>query len=106
LRQEFRKESMEKANESSGKKTPSSRSMKEIMNLILKLNDKLKERISPRKKTKDPEAGETEVVIIIMTSQEEKTAARAKTPARKTEADSDWIQGLCREIEKGACPPK
>ncbi len=80
--------------------------MNEIMNLILKLNDKLKERVSPAKKAKNPEAGNTEVVIIIMTSQEEKKAA-AKPAAPKTPGSgAEWIRGLCREIEKGACSRK
>ncbi len=98
---------MEKANESSGKKTPSSRSMNEVMNLILRLNDKLREKISPRKKGKKLDAGSTEVVIIIMTSQEEKKALPAKKAKAETEtSNSDWIQDLCREIEKGACSRK
>ncbi len=79
--------------------------MNEIMNLILRLNDKLKERVSP-KKAKDLDAGNTEVVIIIMTSQEEKKAASAKAVPKTSTPSSDWIRGLCREIEKGACSRK
>ncbi len=98
---------MEKGNESFGKKKPSSRSMNEIMTLIMKLNDKLKERVSPAKKAKGLEAGDTEVVIIIMTSQEEKKAAPSKTAKPKSSAtDSGWIRDLCREIEKGTCSRK
>lgn len=81
--------------------------MKEIMNLILQLNDKLKERVPPAKKTQGVEAGNTEVVIIIMTSREEKKTAPVKAaPPKNSTSGSDWIRGLCREIEKGACSRK
>ncbi len=80
-------------------KLPSPKSLNELMKLLLKLNTKLREKISPRKKNSPPE--KMDVVIIIMTSQEEKTknVKSAKTGKSQLPKD-DWIKNLIADIEK------
>ena len=56
------------------KETPSPRSMNELMNLIMKLNDKIRQKIllgGKKKDEKDPD--KMEVVIIIVNALEKKT---------------------------------
>ena len=91
-----------KKEEPSGKKAPSAKSMNELINLILKLNEKLRERISPRKKDG---AGE-EIVVIIMTSQEEKKAVSKTRKAPPPAASSAWMQDLFRDIEREGASKK
>lgn len=97
---------MEQFKEPAGKKTPSPKSLNELMNLLMKLNAKLREKISPAME-KDSAPEKVDVVIIIMTNQEEKV--RSPKPARHTKPEStksDWIQDLCAEIERGPQPKK
>ena len=93
---------MENFKEPSGKKSPSAKSIHELMSLLMKLNAKLREKIpSPSKKNMGP--GEMDIVIIIMTSQEEPSRSTKSPRASKPEPPRDeWIQGLCEEIERGA----
>ena len=97
---------MEPFKEPSRKKSPSAKSLNELMNLLMKLNAKLREKISPaHRKEKGP--GKTDVVIIIMSAQEEKSRpARTSRSAKPESPKSDWIQDLCEEIERGACTRK
>lgn len=90
---------MEPIKGSSEGKLPSPKSLNELMELLLKLNNKLREKISSRKKKSSPE--KIDVVIIIMTSQEEKTkmAKAAKTGKSQLPKD-DWIKNLIADIEK------
>lgn len=94
------------SNEKDGKENPSSRSMNELMNLIMKLNDKIRQKIVPGGKKKDEKESEKmEVVIIIVNAVEEKT--RPVKPSRSEKArapKADWIQDLCKEIERGISP--
>jgi len=86
---------------------PSSKSLNELINLLMKLNEKIKEKIAPPSKNKKELRGnKTDVVIIIMTNEEEKAHA-TKTPrsAKAEPVKADWIQGLCEEIEKGHPAP-
>jgi len=87
-------------------KSSSTKSLNELMNLLMKLNAKLREKISPLQK-KGNAPGKMDVVIIIMTHQEEKPKP-IKTP-RHSKPDplkGDWIQDLCDEIEQGIPPRK
>jgi len=97
---------MENFKETSGEKEPSAKSIHELMNLLMKLNAKLREKIpSSRKKNTGP--GKTDMVIIIMTSQEESSRSPKSPRGSKPEPPKDeWIQGLCREIERGAYSEK
>jgi hypothetical protein len=102
----YQRGNMEPFKEPSRKKPPSTKSLNELMNLLMKLNAKLREKISPaQRKEKGP--GKTDVVIIIMSAQEGKS--RPVRASRSTKPDipkSDWIQDLCEEIERGACTRK
>ena len=97
---------MDNFKEPSGEKAPSPKSIHELMNLLMKLNAKLREKIpSSRKKNSGP--GKTDMVIIIMTSQEEFSRSPKSPRESKPEPPKDeWIQGLCREIERGAYSEK
>jgi hypothetical protein len=98
---------MEQFKEPSRKKPPSTKSLNELMNLLMKLNAKLREKISPPAKREENEPGKTDVVIIIMSAQEEKSgSAKTSRRAKPESPKSDWIQGLCEEIERGACTRK
>ncbi|MGB9700529.1 MAG: hypothetical protein ACPL5I_14225 [Thermodesulfobacteriota bacterium] len=85
-------------------KLPSPKSLDELMKLLLKLNTKLREKLSPRKKKAPPE--KMDVVIIIMTSQEEKakTSKAGQTGKRHLPKD-DWIKDLVEDIEKNTSSP-
>jgi hypothetical protein len=94
---------MESFKEPSRKKSPSAKSLNELMNLLMKLNAKLREKIVPaRAKKENGPARATDVVIIIMSAQEEKSRpAKASRPGKPEPLKSDWIQGLCEDIERG-----
>ena len=92
---------MEHFKEPVGKKDSSDKSLDELMNLLMKLNAKLREKIVPSmKKNIAPE--KTDVVIIFMTHQEEKPRSTKTTRHFKPESlKGDWIQDLCDAIEGG-----
>jgi len=93
---------MEPFKEPSRKNSPSNKSLKELMDLLMKLNAKLREKISPAPTKKENGPGKTDVVIIIMSAQEEKSRPpKASRPAKPEPLKSDWIQDLCEEIERG-----
>jgi hypothetical protein len=81
------------------RKDPSARSLNELVDLLLKLNSKIREKISPRSKEETKGAKNTETVIIILNHS---SGAPAKTPRpEKIEAPpNDWVEDLCEEIEK------
>ena len=96
---------MENFKESLGKKTPPAKSVNELMNLLMKLNDKLREKISPVRKKKENELEKTDVVIIIMSNQAERVRSSKTSRTAKTESPQrDWIQDLCQDIERGSHP--
>jgi hypothetical protein len=98
---------MEQFKEHSRKKVPAAKSLDELMNLLMKLNAKLKEKISPPNKKKENGPGKMDVVIIIMSDQVEKPQpAKISRPAKPESPKGDWIQDLCEEIERGPCPRK
>ncbi len=92
---------MDHFKEPAEKKDSSTKSLNELMNLLMKLNAKLREKIAPAKK-KDSAGGKTDVVIIIVTNQEEKPKTTKPPRLSKPEAvKGEWIQDLCDEIERG-----
>jgi len=96
-----RKEAMDHFKEPAEKKDSSTKSLNELMNLLMKLNAKLREKIAPGKK-KDVAGGKTDVVIIIVTNQEEKPkATKAPRLSKPEPVKGEWIQDLCDEIERG-----
>ncbi len=89
---------------SSEGETPSPESLNELMKLLLKLNNKLREKLSPRPKKIVPE--KMDVVIIIMTNQEEKAKAAKNTKSEKRQPPKDdWIKNLIEDIEKNTSSP-
>ena len=97
---------MEPFEEPAGKKNSSAKSLNELMSLLMKLNAKLREKISPSNK-KNIAPGKMDVVIIMITKQEEKP--KSTKTARHSKPDplkGDWIQDLCDEIEQGIPPRK
>lgn len=90
---------MEPIKGSSEGKLPSPKSLNELMKLLLKLNTKLREKLSPHKKKRAPE--KIDVVIIIMTSQEEKSKnPKAAITGKSQLPKDDWIKNLIADIEK------
>ena len=86
--------------ESPGKKAASDKSLNELMELLLKLNARLRENVSPRKGKEEPGAEKMEMVIIILNSS---PARRRPVRAEKPQpAREDWIQDLFAEIERGS----
>jgi hypothetical protein len=83
------------------RKEPSARTLSELVDLLLKLNSKIREKISPRPEKETKGAKNMETVIIILNHS---PGAPAKTPRpEKIEAPaSDWVEDLCEEIEKGS----
>ena len=94
---------MESFKEPSRKKSPSAKSLNELMNLLMKLNAKLREKIAPSRAKKENGPGKTtDVLIIIMSAQEEKSRpSKTSRPGKPEPLNSDWIQDLCEEIERG-----
>jgi hypothetical protein len=89
---EFRKDPGKKGD-------PTARSLRELMELLLKLNSKIRGKISPRPSKEEKAPGNAEMVIIILNQSSEnppKTSRREKPPTR----GDDWIDGLCEEIQK------
>jgi hypothetical protein len=94
---------MEPFRKPSRKESPSAKSLNELMNLLMKLNAKLREKIAPaRAKNENGPGKTTDVVIIIMSAQEDKSRpAKTSRPGKPESLKSDWIQDLCEEIERG-----
>ena len=94
---------MESFKEPCRKKSPSTKSLNELMNLLMKLNAKLREKIAPARERNENGPGKTtDVVIIIMSAQEEKSRpAKSSRPGKPEPLKSDWIHDLCEEIERG-----
>ena len=82
-----------------GKKNPSSKSLNELLELLLKLNAKLREKVSPRRNKDDPGEENMEMVIIIL-SNGPKSAPRASRAEKPAPLKNDWIEELCQEIER------
>ena len=81
------------------KKEPSSKSADELVRLLLKLNAKLRDKLSLSRKKKSP-APQTDVMIILMTRRNEPVRPERKPPAAKAPvAPNDWLENLFAEIE-------
>jgi hypothetical protein len=81
------------------KRESSDKALGELMDLFLKLNSKIREKISPRCKEERGKAEKTEMVIIILNSSSENTA-RPPRPERPKPSKPNWINELCEDIER------
>jgi hypothetical protein len=81
------------------KREASDKALGELMDLFLKLNSKLREKISPRPKEGRGKAEKTEMVIIILNSFSENTA-RPPRPEKPKLSKPNWINELCEDIER------
>jgi hypothetical protein len=77
----------------------SAKALGELMDLFLKLNSKLREKISPRPKEEKGKAEKTEMVIIILNRSSE-NASRTPRPAKPKLPKANWINELCEDIER------
>jgi hypothetical protein len=94
---------MGQSSQEAGKKGPSAKSLNELMELLLKLNAKLREKISPRRRKEDGGTGNTEMMIIIFnTSSEDSPRAPRVEKGKPKPLRGDWIDDLCEEIEDGS----
>jgi hypothetical protein len=93
---------MEPPQDAFEKKDASAKSLNELLNLLLKLNARLREKIYPPKKKENP-SGHTDVVIIIMTNKEEtsRNGKVAKTDKPNPPAE-DWMKEMFAQIEGGS----
>ncbi len=71
----------------------------ELMDLFLKLNSKLREKIFPRSKEEKGKTQKTEMVIIIINRSSEDTV-RPPQPEKPKAPRPSWINRLCEEIER------
>ena len=81
------------------KGAPSARSLRELMELILKLNAKIREKISPRPPRGEKPPEDTEMVIIILKQSSENPSKTPRSQKAKT-AGGEWIDDLCEDIQK------
>ena len=86
-------------------KEPSARSLTELVDLLLKLNSKIREKISPRPKGETKGAKNTEMVIIIL-NHSSGAPAKAPRPQKTKTLGNDWIEELCGDIERGSSGQK
>jgi len=73
------------------------------MKLLIKLNEKIREKFYPssgRKKEAAP--GRLDLVIMILSQEEAKARPEKKNKANPSRpSSSNWIDRLCQEIENG-----
>ena len=86
-------------------KEPLARSLTELVDLLLKLNSKIREKISPRPKEETKRAKNTEMVIIIL-NHSSGISAKAPRPQKTKVLRDEWIEDLCGDIEKGSSGQK
>ena len=84
--------------ESLGKKDPSAETLNELMELLLKLNAKIREKIAPRRKKEETGAENTEMVIIIL-NQSPGTVPKAPRPEKPKPLKNNWVDDLCQDLE-------
>jgi hypothetical protein len=90
---------MEPSRDPFEKEDPSPKSIHELLDILLKLNAKLKEKIRPPKK-KETGSGQTDLVIIILTNQEEQPRSGKPGKMEKPEAPAgDWMGKMFAQIE-------
>jgi hypothetical protein len=91
---------MEPSRDAFEKEDPSTKSAQELMDLLLKLNAKLKEKIRPTKR-KEAESEQTEMVIILMTNRDARP--RSGRPGKTENPESraaDWMEEMFAQIEE------
>ena len=74
----------------------------DLAQLLLKLNEKIRGKTRfPAPGARRDEAGETDVVIIILTRRGKKARSgkSASQPVKAPSPPDDWIEDLCSEIE-------
>ena len=99
-----RKNWMEPSPDAFGKNDPAAKSREDLLRLLVKLNDLLREKLGLAPK-KAPAPRQTDVTVIILTRQEEKTRpAKSAKPGRAPSPRADWMEDLFAEIE--AIPPR
>jgi hypothetical protein len=81
------------------KREASDKGLGELMDLFLKLNSKLREKIFPRPKEEKGKGENMEMVIIILNSSPG-TPPRPPRPEKPKLSKPDWIEKLCEEIER------
>ncbi len=81
------------------KRDPSAKALGELMDLFLRLNSKLREKISPRPKEKGGNGEKTEMVIIILNRSSE-NPSRTPRPEKPKLPKPNWINELCEDIER------
>ena len=81
------------------KRDASAKALGELMDLFLKLNSKLREKISPHPKEEGRKAGKTEMVIIILNRSSE-NPSRTPRPEKPKLPKPNWINELCEDIER------
>lgn len=84
-----------------GRKNPSAKSLRELMELLMKLNAELREKISTRRKGDGAGVENTEMVIIIL-SNSPQSAPSAPRMEKPKPGKNNWIDGLCQAIERGS----
>ena len=83
------------------RKEPSAKSLNELMELLLKLNARLRNKISPQQKKEETGGENMEMVIIILNNSSE-SIPRAPRTEKPASLKVDWIEDLCKEIERGS----
>jgi hypothetical protein len=81
------------------KREAADKALGELMDLFLKLNSKLREKISPHPKEEGRKAGKTEMVIIILNRSSE-NPSRTPRPEKPKLPKPNWINELCEDIER------
>ena len=89
---------MEPSPDAFGKKEQAAKSRDELIRLLLKLNAMLKEKLGLSKK-KESSPRQTDMMIIIMTRQEEKVRRTPPKPLKNALPQGDWLEDLFAEIE-------
>jgi len=84
------------------RETPSTQLLNELIDLLLKLNAKLREKITPRRKKEETGAENTEMLVIILSQSPGTPPSSPKMPrSEKPRAPKDgWIDKLFDEIER------
>jgi len=93
---------MDYPSDASDKKEQAAKSRDDLIRLLLKLNAMLKEKLGLSKKRASAPR-QTDMMIIIMTSQEEKSPRTTPLkPPKTAPSKADWIEDLFAEIEGGS----
>ena len=90
---------MEPSPDAFGKKEQAAKSRDDLIRLLLKLNALLKEKLGLSKK-KESSPRQTDMMIIIMTRQDEKARRESHPrPVKAAPPQGDWMEDLFSEIE-------